>query len=180
MLKACPSIILEILNVSYSDFRFYITLRCGGHDVQVGLLCGLKFQICCIPAVWGEIILISISTLHILVTSICVSLVVSLRVWSRKRENQSQKSCLIDFSNFQIYKYIYIYIIYIYIIYILYIYYIYIIYKYYIYIYYIYIYIYMYACMHVCMYVCMYVDIVLISLCLQTPGSERVHLKFLY
>lgn len=78
VLKACPSIILEILNVSYSDFRFYVTLRCRGHDVQVGLLCGLKFQICCIPAVWGEIILISISTLHILVTSICVSLVVSL------------------------------------------------------------------------------------------------------
>ena len=78
VLKACPRIILEILNVSYSDFRFYITLRCGGRDVQVGLLCGLKFQICCIPAVWGEIILISISTLHILVTSICVSLVVSL------------------------------------------------------------------------------------------------------
>lgn len=78
VLKACPSIILEILNVSYSDFRFYITLRCRGHDVQVGLLCGLKFQICCIPAVWGEIILISISTLHILVTSICVALVVNL------------------------------------------------------------------------------------------------------
>ena len=34
--------ILEILNVSYSDFRFYIKLRCRGHDVQVGLLCGLK------------------------------------------------------------------------------------------------------------------------------------------
>ena len=32
--------------------------------------------------------------------------------------------------------------------------------------------------MCVCIYVCMYVDIVLISLCLQTPGSERVHLSF--
>ena len=78
VLKACPSIILEILNVSYSDFRFYITLRCRGHDVQVGLLCGLKLQICCIPAVWWEIIVISISILHILVTTICVALVVSL------------------------------------------------------------------------------------------------------
>ena len=49
----------------------------------------------------------------------------------------------------------------------------------YIYIYiYIYINIYIYICMCVCMYVCMYVDIVLISLCLQTPGSERVHLSF--
>ena len=74
----CPSIILEILNESHSDFRFYITLRCRGHDVQVGLLCGLKLQICCIPAVWGEIIVISISILHILVTTICVALVVSL------------------------------------------------------------------------------------------------------